>query len=260
MAQDTGTDQPPPREPLDALLEHALLLDLEVSHEGKILRIGAALGHHVFDSVGNRSVSQPLETLAQWAANARCVLGHNLVRHDLLVLRERQPRHPLLRLPVIDTLVLSPIAFPENPYHRLVKNYKLVSESLNDPVADARLAATLFHDEFRSLAGLRQTEPALFDLLRFLLTTPHNERDTSARGLTLQPSSPRPPSAWPSPTPPPGSVSPAPTPSSHPGCSAILPTGGGKSLCFQLPGPGGATSCAAGIPCWLTVVLSPSRR
>jgi len=29
----------------------------------------------------------------------------------------------------VDTLVLSPLCFPENPYHRLVKDYKLVRES-----------------------------------------------------------------------------------------------------------------------------------
>ena len=60
------------------------------------------------------------------------------------MLRETAPDHPVLRLPVIDTLVLSPIAFPENPYHRLVKDYKLVKESVNDPVGDARQAASLF--------------------------------------------------------------------------------------------------------------------
>ena len=55
-------------------------------------------------------------------------------------------------------LVLSPLAFPRNPYHRLVKDYKLVRESLNDPVADARLAARLFVDE---VAAFRAMDPAL---------------------------------------------------------------------------------------------------
>ena len=44
-----------------------------------------------------------------------------------------------LDLPVLDTLELSAIAFPANPYHRLVKGYKLLSDSRNDPVKDARL-------------------------------------------------------------------------------------------------------------------------
>jgi hypothetical protein len=57
--------------------------------------------------------------------------------------------------------------------------------SSNDPVADARQAAGLFEDEFRSFDGLRQTEPELFALLRFLLTTPAGQDDPLAKGLTL---------------------------------------------------------------------------
>ena len=56
-----------------------------------------------------------------------------------------------------------------NPYHRLIKDYKLVSESLNDPVADARLAGSLFGDEVRSLRGMAQAAPDMFRCLRFLL-------------------------------------------------------------------------------------------
>ncbi len=97
---------------------------------------------------------------------ATCVVGHNLVRHDLRVLSETAAGHPLLRLPVIDTLVLSPIACPENPYHRLVKDYKLVREGVNDPVADARQADALFGDEFHSLDDLRQMQPGLFERLQ----------------------------------------------------------------------------------------------
>ena len=119
------------------------------------------------------------------AADAVCVLGHNLVRHDLRILREQRPGHCLLQLPVVDTLVLSPIAFPENPYHRLVKDYKLVRESVSDPVADARLAAVLFEDEWDALAGLRQTEPGLWALLRFLLGEPSGAGDRLAAGLEM---------------------------------------------------------------------------
>ena len=153
---------------LEVLLADALLVDLEVSQRGKLLKLGAVLGDRTLAKPGKSAEREGLEELARMARGARLVLGHNLVRHDLAVLRETAPRHPLLRLPVVDTLVLSPIAFPENPYHRLVKDYKLVSESVNDPVADARQAAVLFRDEFKSLQGLRQTEPELFELLHYL--------------------------------------------------------------------------------------------
>ena len=73
-----------------------------------------------------------------------------------MVLAEKNQPLARLLLPVIDTLFLSPICFPENPYHRLVKDYKLVSESLNDPVADSRLAGTLLTEELQSLQGMAQ--------------------------------------------------------------------------------------------------------
>ena len=170
---------------LQLLLDRALLLDLEVSHSGKILKLGAVLGPQRLARSGNVAFGVACGELTRLAAGAACVLGHNLVRHDLPILRERARDLLLLRLPVIDTLVLSPICFPENPYHRLVKNYKLVRESINDPVADARQAATLFKDEFQALNGLRQTEPRLFEVLHFLLATPDLEADPLSNGMAL---------------------------------------------------------------------------
>jgi len=49
---------------------------------------------------------------------ADCLLGHNIVAHDLPVLAQHERDLALLRLPVVDTLQLSPRAFPQNPYHR----------------------------------------------------------------------------------------------------------------------------------------------
>ncbi|MHB9006270.1 MAG: RecQ family ATP-dependent DNA helicase, partial [Limisphaerales bacterium] len=168
-----------------SLLHRALLLDLETTHNGRIFQLGAALGDQTLRHPGDGPSKGVWTALADLARQAACLLGHNLVRHDLPILRKVVPGHPLLRLPVIDTLVLSPIAFPENPYHRLVKDYKLVRESLNDPVADARQAAMLFGDEYRSLDGLRQTEPTLFALLHYLLATPDDADDPLARGMGM---------------------------------------------------------------------------
>jgi ATP-dependent DNA helicase RecQ len=170
---------------LQALLERALLLDLEVSPGGKILKLGAVLGPQRLARSGNTPFELVCGELTRLAAGADCVLGHNLVRHDLSVLRGRAPDLSLLRVPVIDTLVLSPICFPENPYHCLVKDYKLVRQSVNDPVADARQAASLFKDEFQALYSLRHTEPRLFEILHFLLAAPDDETDPLAHGMAL---------------------------------------------------------------------------
>lgn len=170
---------------LETFLHRALLLDLEVSHQGIILKLGAVLGHSTLARSGRAPLKETLKELDEFAQGAHCVLGHNLIGHDLPILRERASQCAIHHLPVVDTLVLSPICFPENPYHRLVKDYKLVRESVNDPVADARQAAILFADEYQALHGLKQTEPGLFQLLDFLLTTPDAAGDSLAAGMDL---------------------------------------------------------------------------
>lgn len=169
----------------NAFLDRALLIDLEVSYQGVLLKLGAVLGRSTLAHQGQGPLEGLFKTLNCLGLGADCLLGHNLVWHDLPVLRERASDLAIHRLPVVDTLALSPICFPENPYHRLVKNYKLVRESVNDPVADARLAAVLFADEFRALSGLRQTEPRLFELLDFLLSTPDGPGESLPAGMDL---------------------------------------------------------------------------
>ena len=53
------------------------------------------------------------------------MLGHNLIEHDLPLLRVLALTAGALALPVVDTLHLSLLTFPQNPYHRLIKNPSL---------------------------------------------------------------------------------------------------------------------------------------
>lgn len=152
----------------DDFLKHCLLLDLETAPDGQVLALGAALGQEcVHWDHPSRADWPALQTLAR---SAQALLGHNLLGHDVPVLREARPDLAFLQLPVVDTLYLSPLAFPENPYHRLVKDYKLVRDSLNDPLADARLAAQLFQDQWQVFADLHQTEAEIPELYRYCLT------------------------------------------------------------------------------------------
>ncbi|MCU0726752.1 MAG: DEAD/DEAH box helicase, partial [Planctomycetes bacterium] len=155
---------------MERFLRSAVLLDVESSRGGDLCRVGAARGEAEFDRELERDPRQALRDLDAFAAGAGFLLGHNLLGHDLDVLRKATPDLALLRLPVIDTLYLSPIAFPENPYHRLVKDYKLVGASRNDPVADARLAASVFTDQWRELARVAAGEPRLLPLYAFAFT------------------------------------------------------------------------------------------
>lgn len=151
---------------VESLLQRCLLLDLEVSPDHRILEIGAlrpsegAAG--VFRRRGRFELNQVLAELDRFAAEVDFVLGHNLLEHDLMVLHAAEPRLGLLAKPAIDTLYLSPLAFPKNPYHRLVKDYKLVRQSLNDPVADARLAGGIFREQWQSFSRMPRERLAFY--------------------------------------------------------------------------------------------------
>ncbi|MBO9482684.1 hypothetical protein [Salinisphaera sp. G21_0] len=165
---------------LQALLAEIIALDLETTSQGAIRHIGAyynpVIGHpeapvlsdriQQFEYQGGKrkEVMAALQGLDAFCQPCRFVLGHNLIGHDLPVLQSLQPGLQLLSKPVIDTLFLSPLAFPRNPYHRLVKDYKLVKDAINDPVADARLALSIFVEQYQSFWETAQNEP---DLIRF---------------------------------------------------------------------------------------------
>ena len=104
---------------------------------------------------GGGNLGAALARLDRFAAGASFVLGHNLIAFDLPYLAAAKPDLRLLRLPAIDTLRLSPLAFPQNPYHRLVKHYQdggLKRGRRNNPELDAQLALTLFGEERGALA------------------------------------------------------------------------------------------------------------
>ncbi|MBQ8620808.1 MAG: RecQ family ATP-dependent DNA helicase [Oscillospiraceae bacterium] len=74
------------------------------------------------------------------------VCGHNIIAHDLQYMHE----HIAAAIPnyiAIDTLCLSPLLFPMRPYHALVKDDKLQSDSVNNPLNDSIKAKELFDDE-----------------------------------------------------------------------------------------------------------------
>jgi ATP-dependent DNA helicase RecQ len=149
------------------LMNRTMLLDLETTHTGKIRHIGAVLNGRIFEKTekaGSKVVLDQLDALAQ---DADFVLGHNLLGYDFPVLKVASPWLKLLQKPVIDTLYISPIAFPQNPYHRLVKNYKLVRSSINSPVEDAKLAASIFTDQYESFVTLAVKKRELIDFYRF---------------------------------------------------------------------------------------------
>lgn len=174
-------------EVIEPLLRKSVLLDIETDHGKKsLIKIGARRGHMTFYRSGAFQKAAALRAIDHLANGASSVIGHNLVAHDLAFLHAFDHSLQLLKLPVIDTLYLSPICFPQNPYHRLVKDYKLVSESRNDPVADCHAAAMLLADEFTALQNIRTGAPDVYRCLQFLLcATRGNQPDALTLGMRL---------------------------------------------------------------------------
>lgn len=144
-----------------------LIFDLEVvpGHDTKpdVITMVGALRPDTgaeFEAKVESNLQAILSKLDTLGAGAQFVLGHNIINHDLPLLRKVSPNLRLHALPVIDTLRLSPLAFPQNPYHRLIKDYKLIRHSLNSPLSDCRSTLTLYTDQKQAFSLLGQQSPA----------------------------------------------------------------------------------------------------
>jgi len=113
--------------------------DIELNATGKLLLdIGCVLS----DGAGFHK-NQP-EEFAQFIGQCSFICGHNIIAHDLAYL-QRHFGHPEWGFDkAIDTLLLSPLLFPRQPYHRLLKDDKVQTEERNNPLSDAKKARDLF--------------------------------------------------------------------------------------------------------------------
>ena len=111
------------------------------------------------------------------------VCGHNIIHHDSKYLFEDRKTQWLL----VDTLYLSPLLFPERPYHRLVKDDKLLNDQVNNPLNDCEKARELLWDE----VSRWKTLPAEMQEVYAALLNGHAEFDgflkiVSAHGIEKQ--------------------------------------------------------------------------
>ena len=137
-------------------MNNIVYFDLEVSNNGKILDIGAV------NQNGDMFHSSVLGEFLEFISTAEYLCGHNIVSHDINFLK------PFLKksYTLIDTLYLSPILFPEKPYHNLVKDDKIISDQLNNPLSDSLKAKQLFEDELERFKVLPENiKRAYYDLL-----------------------------------------------------------------------------------------------
>ncbi|MCM1177639.1 MAG: RecQ family ATP-dependent DNA helicase [Bacteroides sp.] len=137
-------------------MKNIAYIDIEVSAKGRILDIGAVKWN------GDRFHSSKISDFIQFIGSCEYLCGHNIISHDIKYLR------PFFRkeYTLIDTLYMSPLLFPEEPYHKLLKDDKLLSDDLNNPLNDSLKAKLLFEDEITAFEALpEKLKRIYYDLL-----------------------------------------------------------------------------------------------
>ncbi len=159
MVQDAG------KIGTDGFERECIAIDFEFSKDGNPYLVGVfdpASGVAKAWQIDAGNETKVMDEVAGFCAGKNAIVGHNLLGYDLKELPKGKPYDWLHRMPVIDTLELSPLAFPRWPYHKLVKDYKLVSHSKNHPEEDARLSWELFNDEVAALADESKVPERVF--------------------------------------------------------------------------------------------------
>ena len=138
----------------DARRDHIAFVDTEVGlKDHKIHDIGALR----YDGATYHQASKDGLTSFLKEGKVDFICGHNIIHHDAKYLQ--------LDGILIDTLYLSPLLFPKHPYHHLVKDDKLMSEQMNNPVNDCEKAKELLMDEIAAWNQLSENKKRIFTLL-----------------------------------------------------------------------------------------------
>ena len=156
-------------------LSGCLSIDLEVNPKTAKVFAFAAVRNN--DSIaletGSSSLEDSLDRLEDAIADIAHPIGHNFLQHDMEHLIAARPRLAQIIQAPIDTLWLNPLAFPRNPYHRLVKHYqdgRLATGHINDPVLDARLVFEVLANQLDAFQDLGDHDPDSLTAFHYLTT------------------------------------------------------------------------------------------
>ena len=141
-------------------MKNLVFVDIEVDIDTKkILDIGSV------SNKGQQFHSSSTSDFLDYIKGVEYICGHNILNHDLPYLN--RITNDFLNINAIDTLYLSPLLFPSKPYHALLKDDKLQTDELNNPLNDAIKAKDLFYDELAAFNRLdREFKQLLYSLLR----------------------------------------------------------------------------------------------
>ena len=127
-------------------MQKIVFIDTEVGiTDKKVHDIGAV-------SMNNSTLhTAKVEDLVDFVKEYHFIGGHNLIHHDLKFLPALTEN---TRFTFVDTLYVSPLVFPKRPYHKLLKDDKLQTDELNNPVNDSKKARELLIDEVEAFNRL----------------------------------------------------------------------------------------------------------
>jgi ATP-dependent DNA helicase RecQ len=139
-------------------MKNIVFIDTEVGlRTKKILDIGAV------KNSGEIFHLNSVRDFSNFIIDTDFIGGHNILAHDLKYLSKKIRFD---KYNFVDTLFLSPLLFPAKPYHALLKDDKLQTEELNNPLNDAKKAKELFYDE---LTAFQQLDASLKQIFYKLL-------------------------------------------------------------------------------------------
>lgn len=131
-------------------------IDVEVGlNDHRIHDIGAIRCDGAIFHSANRS------ELLVFLKDVDFVCGHNIIHHDAKYLFGDVAHQWML----VDTLYVSPLLFPQRPYHHLLKDDKLVSDQANNPVNDCEKAYDLLMDEVAQWEALSSDKQNIYAAL-----------------------------------------------------------------------------------------------
>lgn len=144
------------REPASYNASHYAFVDVETGvKDHKIHDIGALR----YDGAVYHSASK--DGLTKFISDVDYLCGHNIIHHDMKYLFGGTS----CRWRIVDTLYMSPLLFPERPYHNLVKDDKLICDQINNPVNDCKKAQDLLMDELGRWRALPEDKQHIFAAL-----------------------------------------------------------------------------------------------
>ena len=138
-------------------MDSFVFVDSEINGKNQITDLGAVKND------GAEFHSNNPRLFASFVEKTNYVVGHNIFRHDLTYIKKYLSNRSIL----IDTLVWSPLLFPNKPYHKLVKDDKIDNDDVNNPLSDSIKCRDLYFDEVSKFNTIPQQLKDIFGELLF---------------------------------------------------------------------------------------------